>query len=124
MFGADSKMIPLLEVKSTQTLWAADKRQLLNHLRCTAFSIGILFHFGPRPEFHRFMVPTSHTGRRSTLQLFSSVPRCSRQQMGSYGSDQPDAASEGRGTLRRTDILRTRLPPIQRPIELRIPQND
>jgi len=49
----------VLEVKSTETLSRADKRQLLNYLRCTAFSLGILFHFGPRPEFHRFSVPIS-----------------------------------------------------------------
>lgn len=49
----------LLEVKSTETLCAADKRQLINYLRCTNYSVGILFHFGPRPQFHRFSIPTS-----------------------------------------------------------------
>jgi GxxExxY protein len=48
-----------VEVKSTAALCTADKRQLLNYLRCTNFQVGLLLHFGPKPRFHRLVISTS-----------------------------------------------------------------
>jgi GxxExxY protein len=50
----------IVEVKSTEQLALADRRQLVNYLRCTNFEVGLLLHFGPRPRFHRFHIPQSN----------------------------------------------------------------
>jgi GxxExxY protein len=44
----------LVEVKAIEYVNAADKRQLVNYLRGTSIEVGLLFHFGPKPFFHRF----------------------------------------------------------------------
>jgi GxxExxY protein len=45
----------ILEVKSTRLLNPNDERQLLNYLRATSFTVGLLLHFGPKPKFHRLV---------------------------------------------------------------------
>jgi GxxExxY protein len=45
----------VLETKSTMVLCTADRRQLLNYLRCTRFEVGLLLHFGPKPRFYRLI---------------------------------------------------------------------
>jgi GxxExxY protein len=45
----------VLEVKSTRLLNPNDERQLLNYLRATSFTVGLLLHFGPKPKFHRLV---------------------------------------------------------------------
>lgn len=47
--------VVILEVKSTALLNPNDKRQLLNCLRATPLEVGLLLHFGPKPEFHRIV---------------------------------------------------------------------
>jgi GxxExxY protein len=49
----DGKLI--VETKSTYELHSAATRQLHNYLRATSFEVGLLFHFGPKPVFHRLI---------------------------------------------------------------------
>lgn len=43
----------IVELKAARVLEAAHEAQLLNALRSTCIEIGILFNFGPRPQFKR-----------------------------------------------------------------------
>jgi GxxExxY protein len=45
----------VVECKSTAHLSDADNRQLLNYLRSSKLSVGLLLHFGPKPEHRRFV---------------------------------------------------------------------
>lgn len=49
----------VLEVKASRTLDEGNRRQLLNYLRATKIEIGLLLHFGPKPEFHRYFMGNS-----------------------------------------------------------------
>ena len=49
----------VIEIKSTELLSAAAKRQLFNYLCGTGLSVGLLLHFGPEPRFYRLV----HTAR-------------------------------------------------------------
>lgn len=48
----DRKVI--LELKVGRAMGSAWENQLLNCLRAKAIEVGILFNFGPKPEFRRF----------------------------------------------------------------------
>ncbi|HKO15729.1 MAG TPA: GxxExxY protein [Gemmatimonadaceae bacterium] len=50
--------ILVVEVKSTAELHPVARRQLLSYLRATNLELGLLFHFGPRPKFYRFICST------------------------------------------------------------------
>jgi GxxExxY protein len=52
----------VVELKSSHSLDAAAKRQLLNYLRCTDIEVGLLLHFGPKPSVKR-LVHTRNIGR-------------------------------------------------------------
>jgi len=55
----------VVEVKSTPTLSAADRRQLSNYLRVTGLEVGLLLHFGPEPRFERCInAELFHSSRR------------------------------------------------------------
>jgi len=43
----------VVEAKSGAELPTAAKRQLFNYLRATNLEVGLLFHFGLEPRFHR-----------------------------------------------------------------------
>jgi GxxExxY protein len=45
----------LVEVKSGLSLSHADCKQLFNYLRASRMTVGLLFHFGPRPTHRRFV---------------------------------------------------------------------
>jgi len=47
----------VIEIKSTERLAEASKRQLRNYLAAMSLDLGILLHFGPKPEFHRVLGP-------------------------------------------------------------------
>jgi GxxExxY protein len=49
----------VVELKATQAIGDADKRQLLNYLRGTELEVGLLLHFGPEAKFHRIIRSTS-----------------------------------------------------------------
>ncbi len=66
----DGKLI--VETKSTYELHSATTRQLHNYLRGTSFEVGLLFHFGPKPVFHRLIVRNDrlkHPVRRSRTHV-------------------------------------------------------
>jgi GxxExxY protein len=44
-----------LELKATRTLESAHEAQLLHYLRSTEIEVGLLFNFGPRPQFRRLL---------------------------------------------------------------------
>jgi GxxExxY protein len=43
----------VVDIKSTRDLPPIAKRQLHNYLRATNLEVGLLLHFGARPQFHR-----------------------------------------------------------------------
>ena len=43
----------IVEVKAGAVLAAGSKAQLINYLRMSNLTIGLLLYFGPAPEFHR-----------------------------------------------------------------------
>ena len=43
----------ILELKTARTIESAHEAQLLNYLKATKFEVGLLFNFGPRPQFRR-----------------------------------------------------------------------
>ncbi len=45
----------VLELKATLTLSDADRRQLLNYLRCSEIEVGLLLHFGQKSTFQRVL---------------------------------------------------------------------
>ncbi len=45
----------LLELKTAQAIDRAHEAQLMNYLRATEIEVGLLFNFGPKPQFRRFV---------------------------------------------------------------------
>ena len=45
----------IVENKAAEKLCSADRKQLINYLRATRFEVGLLLHFGPAPNFERFI---------------------------------------------------------------------
>lgn len=45
----------LLTVRAGADLQEHDRAQLLNSMRCSQAEVGMLLHFGPKPEFRRFL---------------------------------------------------------------------
>lgn len=59
-FLVDAKVV--LELKSTHAVDETARRQLLDYLKCSDLSVGLLLHFGPSARFHR-IVHTRNAGR-------------------------------------------------------------
>lgn len=59
----------IVENKSTTRLTPDDHRQVINFLRATRWEVGLLLHFGPKAQFHRFVSsnadPLKYGGRHS-----------------------------------------------------------
>jgi GxxExxY protein len=49
----------LVEVKATQRLIDADRRQILSYLKTSGQEVGLLLNFGPIPEHERFVYTKS-----------------------------------------------------------------
>lgn len=49
----DEKIV--VELKSTATISNSASRQIYNYLKATNLSVGLLFHFGPKPAFWRIV---------------------------------------------------------------------
>jgi GxxExxY protein len=49
----------IIEIKSTYDLSRTSHRQLLAYLRGSNLQVGLLLHFGPRPEFYRIIATRS-----------------------------------------------------------------
>jgi GxxExxY protein len=43
----------IVEIKSALLLHPSAVRQVLSYLKATAYDVGLLLHFGPKPAFHR-----------------------------------------------------------------------
>lgn len=55
--------VVILEAKAEERLTAQHERQLRNYLKASRLEVGILFNFGPKPEFRRCI----HTNDRKQL---------------------------------------------------------
>ena len=44
-----------ISIEATEILPPYAKRQLVAYLRATTFQVGVLLHFGPEPQFWRFI---------------------------------------------------------------------
>jgi len=49
----------LIEIKAREELHSVHRAQLLNYLRATSLEIGLLFNFGPKPQFKRLVFSNS-----------------------------------------------------------------
>lgn len=56
--------VVVLEAKAELTLNGRHERQLRNYLKASSIEVGILFNFGPKPEFRRYI----HTNDRKQLR--------------------------------------------------------
>jgi GxxExxY protein len=56
----------IVEIKSTERLADVAKRQLRNYLKAVNLELGLLLHFGPRPEVHRVLYSRSRPGQPQT----------------------------------------------------------
>ncbi|HEU4996357.1 MAG TPA: GxxExxY protein [Gemmatimonadaceae bacterium] len=45
----------LLEIKASQALSDADRKQVMNYLRGTGIEVALLLHFGPKPRCERIL---------------------------------------------------------------------
>lgn len=50
----------ILEIKAQATLSPVNEAQLLNYLKATGMTVGLLLNFGPRPQFKRRVLTTSN----------------------------------------------------------------
>lgn len=53
----------VVEAKSTHVLHPSASRQLYNYLRATNLELGLLLHFGPRPQFYRVICENDFKAR-------------------------------------------------------------
>ena len=66
----DGKLV--VEIKATETLHPGARRQVENYLRATDLEVGLLLHFGPRPQFYRAVCSNSES--RSPKYPFQRNP--------------------------------------------------
>ena len=67
----------VLELKACQKLTAADEMEVLNYLRATDLELGLLFHFGPKPAFRRFISGRLNSAQAHSRRLQSSASSAS-----------------------------------------------
>lgn len=54
--------VVVVETKSTEVLHRAAARQVYSYLKATNLKVGLLFHFGPEPQFFRLDSPKGKRG--------------------------------------------------------------
>ena len=61
----------VLELKASASLDPMARQQLSNYLRATGLEVGLLLHFGRRPEFQRLLAPylASKVGHRGASPI-------------------------------------------------------
>jgi GxxExxY protein len=59
----------ILELKTARTIDSAHEGQLLNYLKATKYEVGLLFNFGPRPQFRRLRLDNDY----KTPQSYAAV---------------------------------------------------
>jgi GxxExxY protein len=64
--------VVLLELKAAKTLDASHEAQILNYLRATDIEVGLLFNFGPKPQFRRFVFENDRKGIRVDSRGFAA----------------------------------------------------
>ncbi len=57
----------IVELKACRTLAPEHEAQLLNYLKATAYQVGFLFNFGPKPQYRRMVYDNSRKGSLSWL---------------------------------------------------------
>ncbi len=57
----------IVELKACRTLAPEHEAQLLNYLKATAYEVGFLFNFGPKPQYRRMVYDNSRKGSLSWL---------------------------------------------------------
>jgi GxxExxY protein len=50
----------LIEIKSSARIAVGDRRQVFNYVKASRLSVALLFHFGPKPSFERFISPRAY----------------------------------------------------------------
>ena len=65
----------ILELKSARAIDAAHVAQLLNYLRATEIEVGLLFNFGPKPEFQRLAFDNTRKKPPGTAGLLDALFR-------------------------------------------------
>jgi len=63
----------VVEVKAGSALVDADRKQLFNYLRASKLDVGLLLHFGPKPEFKRLTVAADPAASAASAVSVSSV---------------------------------------------------
>ncbi len=61
----------LVELKACKEICEEHEAQLLNYLKATAFEVGLLLNFGPKPTFER---KTFDNARKGTLAWLNAHP--------------------------------------------------
>jgi GxxExxY protein len=66
----------LVELKAGQALHPAHEAQLLNNLKASRIRLGLLFNFGPRPQFKRMVFTVNRTiGARPCSSVAAGASR-------------------------------------------------
>jgi GxxExxY protein len=86
----------VLEIKSTRLLHEGAARQVENYLRATNLEVGLLLHFGPRPQFYRAVCSNSEGhGPKRPFQRVPQLPRVPRNPSASVAIGNANATDEG-----------------------------
>jgi GxxExxY protein len=65
----------LLELKAMQAFERAHEAQILHYLKATTLEVGLLFNFGPKPQFKRFVLDNQQ--KQIRVHPCESVVDCS-----------------------------------------------
>ncbi|HVX40388.1 MAG TPA: GxxExxY protein [Gemmatimonadaceae bacterium] len=65
----------VIENKTGERLHPIAERQLYNYLRCTNLAIGLLFHFGHEPKFHRVIHTVEYKNPTRAANAGEGPPR-------------------------------------------------
>ena len=65
------------ETKAAETIVPVRELQLINYLKATGLTVGLLLHFGPRATFRRFVLscPQEESAVTRPVPRESAVPR-------------------------------------------------
>ncbi len=59
----------ILELKTARAIDSAHEAQLLNYLKATEYEVGLLFNFGPRPQFRRLRLDNEYKLPAATVMV-------------------------------------------------------
>ena len=79
----------VIEAKASSELHKAASRQLYNYLRATNLKVGLLLHFGPRPNFYRIICPTKRSDPKHQPKSEASVLQAAKKVETAGGPDPP-----------------------------------